>query len=103
MLVLQRMEYLTEKYSSHLQNLINGSSLRFMIGPTIDEHVDYLNVSIFYENDTNDSFPVHVLPVLTKKVFKAISEEYVTALQTISFALLHPIIALEFIVNETNA
>jgi hypothetical protein len=47
MLVLQRMEYLTEKYSSHLQNSINGSSLRFMISLAIDEHVDYLNGSIF--------------------------------------------------------
>ncbi len=64
---------------------------------TGDGHVDYLTVLIFYENDTNNSFPVHVLPVLKRKVFKTISEEYVSAVQTISFALLHPIIALEFI------
>jgi hypothetical protein len=103
MLILQPTKDLTGKYLIHLQNSINGPALRFMIGRTINEHVDYLTVLIFYENDTNDSFPVHVLPALKKKVFKTISEEYVSAAQTISLPLLHPIIALEFIVNGTNA
>jgi hypothetical protein len=97
MLILQSIEDLTGKYLIHLQNSINGSTLRFMITRTTDGYIDYLTVSIFYENDTNDSFPVLVFPVLKRKVFKTISEEYVSAVQTISFALLHPIIALEFI------
>ena len=103
MLVLQSMEDSTGKYSIHLQNSINGSALRFMIGRTPDGLVDYLTVSIFYEDGTNDSFPVHVLPALNKKVFKAISEEYVTAVQTISLPLVSPIIGLEFILNGTDA
>ncbi len=36
MLILQPMKDLTGKYSIHLQNSINGSALRFMIGRTAD-------------------------------------------------------------------
>jgi hypothetical protein len=74
-----------------------------MIGRTADGLIDNLRVRIFYEIGTYDSFVVHVPPALTKQVFKIIPEEYVTAVQTISLPLLHPIIGFEFIIDGTNA
>lgn len=103
MLVLQTIKDSIGKYSIHLQHSINGSALRFMIGRTDNELVDYLTVSIFYEDETNELFPIRVLPALKKKVFKFISEEDVIAVQTISLPLISPIIGLEFILNVTDA
>jgi hypothetical protein len=103
MLLLQPMENLIGTYTIHLQNSINGSALRFMIGRTADGLVDYLTVRVFYEIGTFDPFDVHVLPALTKQIYKISSEEYVVAVQTISLPLLHPILHLEFVVNGTNA
>jgi hypothetical protein len=103
MLLLQPMDNLIGIYNIHLQNSINGSALRFMIGRTADGLVDYLTVRVFYQIGTFDSFHVHVMPTLTKQIYKFSSEEYVVALQTISLPLLQPIISLQFIVNGTNA
>jgi hypothetical protein len=103
MLLLQPIENLIGKYTIHLQNSINGSNLRFMIGRTHEGLIDYLIVRVFYEIGTYDLFVVHVLPALTKKIFKIAPEEYVIAVQTISLPLLNPIIGLEFVVNGTNA
>ncbi|CAF1095385.1 unnamed protein product [Rotaria sordida] len=103
MLLLQSIENSIGKYTIHLQNTLNGSHVRFMIGCTPDGLADNLSVILMYENETNDSFIVHVLPALTKQVFKISFEEYVTALQTISLPLSHPIIGLEFVINGTNA
>ncbi|CAF3516125.1 unnamed protein product [Rotaria sp. Silwood1] len=103
MLLLQPIENTISKYTIHLQNALNGSNVRFMIGRTPDGLVDNLSVILMYENEKYDSFIVHVLPALTKQLFKISFEEYVTALQTISLPLLHPIIGLEFVINGTNA
>ena len=103
MLLLQPMENLIGKYTIHLQNSINGSQIRFMIGRTSEGLIDYLAVRVFYENGIFDSFIVPVIPSLTKQIFKISSEEYVTSVQTISLPLLHPIIGLEFVINGTNA
>ncbi|CAF3600711.1 unnamed protein product, partial [Rotaria sp. Silwood2] len=103
MLLLQPIENSISKYTIHLQNALNGSKIRFMIGRTPDGLVDNLSVILMYENETYDSFIVHVLPALTKQVFKISSEKYVTAVQTISLPLLHPIVGLEFVINGTNA
>jgi len=103
MLLLQPMENLIGTYTIHLQNSINGSNLRFMNGRTSEGLIDYLIVRIFYKNQTYDSFNIHVFPALTKQIYKISLEEYVTAVQTISLQVLYSIIALEFIVNGTNA
>ncbi|CAF1106904.1 unnamed protein product [Rotaria sordida] len=103
MLILQPVENLVGKYAINLQNSINGSSIRFMIGRTPEGQVDNLTVLLWYENETFDSFIVHVLPALSKRIFKLSSTEYVTAVQTISLPLLSPVIGLEFVVNDTNA
>jgi hypothetical protein len=103
MLLLQPMKNLIGKYAIQLQNPINGSNIRFMIGQTSDGSIDDLIVRVFYHIGTYDSFVVHVLPALTKQVSKISFEEYVTAVQTISLPLLHPIIGLEFIINGTDA
>ncbi len=103
MLLVQPIENLIGTYTIHLENPINGSNLRFMIGRTYEGLIDYLIVRIFYENGMNDSFDIRVLPALIKQIYKISSEEYVTAVQTISLPLLHPIIGLEFVVNGTNA
>ncbi|CAF4977163.1 unnamed protein product [Rotaria sp. Silwood1] len=103
MLILQPIENLVGKYTINLQNAINGSDVRFMIGRTPEGLINNLTVLLWYENGTYDSFVVHVLPALSKQIFKISSLEYVTAVQTISLPLLHPIIGLEFVVNGTNA
>jgi hypothetical protein len=103
MLLLQPMENLIGTYTIHLQNPINGSNIRFMIGRPPEGLIDYLIVRVLYEIGTNDSFNVRVLPALTKQIYKISSEEYITAVQTISLPLLNPIIGLEFLINGTNA
>ncbi|CAF0973935.1 unnamed protein product [Rotaria sp. Silwood1] len=103
MLILQPIENLVGKYAIHLQVPINGSSIRFMIGRTPEGLVDNLTMILWYENGKFDSFVVHVLPALSKRIFKLSSTEYVTAVQTISLPLLFPVIGLEFIINNMNA
>ncbi|CAM2722322.1 unnamed protein product [Rotaria socialis] len=103
MLILQPMKDLIGKYAINLQNPVNGSSVRFMIGRTPEGLVDNLTVLLWYENETFDSHVVHVLPALSKHTYKLGSTEYVTAVQTVSFPLTSAFAGLEFVINETNA
>ena len=103
MLLLQPMKNLIGTYTIHLQNSINGSSLRFMIGRTNNELVDYITIRVFYGTGTSDSFDVYSPPALIKQIFKISAEESVISVQTISLPLAHPIVGLEFVVNGTDA
>ncbi|CAF2444102.1 unnamed protein product [Rotaria sp. Silwood2] len=103
MLILQPIENLVGKYTINLQSPINGSYVRFMIGRTSEGLIDNLTVLLWYENGTFDSFVVHVLPALSKRIFKLSSTEYVTAVQTMSLPLAYPVMGLEFVINDTNA
>ncbi|CAF2102784.1 unnamed protein product [Rotaria magnacalcarata] len=103
MLILQPMKDLIGKYAINLQNPVNGSSVRFMIGRTPEGLVDNLTVLLWYENGTFDSHAVHVLPALSKNIYKLSATEYVTAVQTVSFPLTSVFAGLEFVINDTNA
>ncbi|CAF5073475.1 unnamed protein product, partial [Rotaria socialis] len=70
------MKDLIGKYAINLQNPVNGSSVRFMIGRTPEGLVDNLTVLLWYENETFDSHVVHVLPALSKHTYKLGSTEY---------------------------
>ncbi|CAF1582385.1 unnamed protein product [Adineta ricciae] len=103
MLLLQPIENAIGRYTIHLENPVLGTAIRFMVGRLPTGLVDYLTVLLLYENGEYDSFVVHVLPALGKKVFKMVALEYVTAMQTISLPLARPSIGLEFVINGTNA
>ncbi|CAF4293853.1 unnamed protein product [Rotaria sp. Silwood2] len=103
MLVLQPMNNSVGKYAIHFQNAIAGSWIRFQVCRAPEGLVDHLTVQLFYDNGTSDSFVVNVLPALGKRIFKASSTEYVTAIQTISLPLLRPMVGLEFMVDGVNA
>ncbi|CAF5014131.1 unnamed protein product [Rotaria sp. Silwood1] len=103
MLILEPMESLVGRYTIQLQNTLTGSILRFSVGRPEGGLVDNLEVQLFYDNESSGSFMVHVLPALSKQLFKSGSLEYVVAVQTIALPLLCPIIGLEFVVNGTSA
>ncbi|CAF3579604.1 unnamed protein product [Rotaria sp. Silwood1] len=103
MLILEPMKSLVGRYTIQLQNTLTGSILRFSVGRPEGGLVDNLEVQLFYDNESSGSFMVHVLPALSKQLFKRGSLEYVVAVQTIALPLLCPIIGLEFVVNGTSA
>ncbi|CAF3566394.1 unnamed protein product [Rotaria sp. Silwood1] len=103
MLILQPTNSSVGKYAIHLQNAMTGSWIRFQVCRAPEGLVDHLTVQLFYDNGTSDSFMVHVLPALGKRVFKTGSTDYITAIQTISLPLLRPMVGLEFIVDGVNA
>ena len=103
MLLLQAKDNSIGIYTFHLENPVNGTNLRFLVGRTSEGLVDDLLVRVFYQNGTSDSFNVHVLPALTKRMYKISEEEYVFAVQTISLPLIDAIVSLEFHINGTNA
>lgn len=103
MLLLEGKENSLGIYALHFNNPINGTNLRFSVGRTSEGLVDDLLVRVFYQNGTFDSFNVHVLPALTKRMYKISPQEYVFAIQTISLPLIDAIIRLEFHLNGLNS
>ncbi|CAF3892929.1 unnamed protein product [Rotaria sordida] len=103
MLLLEPVKNLVGRYNIHLQNSLNGSVLRFGIGRPKDGLVDNLAVQILYDDGSSDSFITHVLPALSKQIFKHDQLKYVLAVQTVALPLKRPINGLEFVVNGTDA